>query len=431
MKKTVWTAIAAAVLAVLPAPGGDLSLDYVEKNYSINENDAVTPILPPLLKASDGTVVATAEKWQSSRRQEVLELLAKECYGTIPAAPKQTTVTVLAESRNALGGIAIRREVKVEFLHNGRSFSFIMLVYLPQNASKSNPVPAFAGLNFKGNHHTTHDPAVIPTGGRFGEPEGRGSQDYRWCFEDVVRRGYASATVCYHDVYPNALEQEGSSIFSLFYAPQEYGEIYRRHSVISVWAWGMIRMKEVLQQMPEIDAAKIIAHGHSRLGKTALWAGAWDTDFAMVISNDSGCGGAALHKRKYGENLSRHFEGHVRRGVPVWFNENLHKYINKEEQLPFDSHFLLALIAPRQLCVGSATEDFGADPKGEFLACAAASEVFELYGVPAFGKTEMISPDTHVPGRVHYHLRTGVHDQTPHDWGRYLDAADKYFNLNK
>lgn len=420
MKKTVWAAIL-TILAVLTAPAGTVNMDYEAKNYSIAEKDAVVPVLPPLL------TTATIDHWQNFRRQEILQLLARECYGELPPPPEHTVVTILNESRHALGGNAIRRELKLEFTHQGRKFAFIMLVYLPANASKTHKVPAFAGLNFLGNHHTVNDPAVTPTGGRFGEP-GRGKQAYRWGFEEAVKRGYASATVCYHDVFPNAVNCEQESIFSLFYPPQQYGEIYRRHSVISGWAWGMIQMKKALQQLPEIAPDKIIAHGHSRLGKTALWAGACDPEFAMVIANDSGCGGAALHKRKFGENLSRHFEAHLERGIPVWFNQNLHKYINKEELLPFDAHFLLALIAPRQLCIGSAAEDFGADPKGEFLSCVAASQVYELYGFTPFGAKEMIAPDTHVPGIIHYHLRTGKHDQTPHDWGRYLDAADRYFN---
>ena len=254
MKKTVWMAIF-TLLVALTAPAGTVSMDYEAKNYSIAEADAVDPVLPPLL------TTATIDHWQNFRRQEILQLLARECYGELPPPAEHTTVTILNESRHALGGTAIRREVKITLTHQGRKFAFIMLVYLPANASAANKVPAFAGLNFLGNHHTTNDPAVTPTGGRFGEP-GRGKQTYRWCFEEVIKRGYASATVCYHDVCPNALEQEGSSIFSLFYPPQEYGEIYRKHSVISGWAWGMIQMKKVLQQMPEIAPDKIIAHGH-------------------------------------------------------------------------------------------------------------------------------------------------------------------------
>ena len=158
-----------------------------------------------------------------------------------------------------------------------------------------------------------------------------------------------------------------------------------------------------------------------------MWAGAVDQRFAMIISNNSGCGGAALHKRKFGENLSQHFEAHLQRDLPVWFVEKLGEYIGKEENMPFDQHFLLAMAAPRPLCVSSATLDSGADPYGEFLSTVHASKVYELWGYKALKMQKMIKPDTAVGNRVHYHYRTGKHDQTWFDWKYYLSEADKVF----
>jgi hypothetical protein len=333
-------------------------------------------------------------------------------------------ITLLSEKNDALNGIAIRREIGITFRNNGKTHSVVMLVYLPKNTAA--PVPAFLGLNFKGNHHTTGETDVLHTGSTF-VPDGNALQEQRWCFAETIRRGYASATICYHDIHPDRTGNTDKSIFALFFDPQEYPQIGEKDSVIGAWAWGLSRAWEVLQSMPEIDGRRIIVHGHSRLGKTALWAGAADPRFAMVISNNSGCGGAALHKRKFGENLSQHFEAHLNRGIPIWFINKLHDYIGKEEFLPFDAHYLLALIAPRPLCVASATEDHGADPRGEFLACAAASEVYELFGNPPFNRTKTVQPGENIPGIIHYHLRPGIHDQTPHDWARYLNAADSYF----
>lgn len=399
-------------------------MDYPVGPYSKSEADVPAYTLPELLASSRGRV-DSAWEWMNYRRREVLDILKKECFGEILPRPDSVSVELLSEKSGALNGIALRRELRITFaMNNGRSHSFIMLLYLPLH--RSGGVPVFLGLNFKGNHNTTPERDIIPTGGEYVEKE-RHLQTGRWCFEDVLRRGYASATICYHDIHPDRADGTAKSVFSLFFAPEKYSEISKKYSVIGAWAWGLSRAADVLRTMPEIDGSKIIVHGHSRLGKTALWAGAADQRFAMIIANNSGCGGAALHRRKFGENLSQHFEAHLQRDLPVWFVDKLREYIGKEENLPFDSHYLLALAAPRPLCVASATEDLGADPKGEMLGCAAASEVYELFGNPPFGFRELIPPDTNVPGTIHYHLRTGKHDQTPHDWRRYLDAADKYF----
>ena len=413
--------LTASLMLLSTLAGKEGKMNYTPARYSVDETDVHPYILPPLA----GKEPLTAKSWQERRRPEILQLLKDECYGELLPAPDRTEVTLLNEKHGALGGTAIRREVKITFvMTDGREHSVIMLVYLP--AKRSGKVPAFLGLNFKGNHHTTGETDVLPTGGEFVE-SGHALQQHRWCFDKVIARGYASATICYHDLHPDKINNTGKSVFALFFPRERYPQIMEKYSVIGAWAWGLSRAYEVLSAMPEIAGDRVIVHGHSRLGKTALWAGASDQRFAMVISNNSGCGGAALHKRKFGENLSQHFEAHVQRGVPVWFVRKLHDYIGKEETLPFDAHYLLALIAPRQLCVASATEDLSADPRGEFLACAAAAEVYSCFGYPPFAAGKMPGAGEHVPGIIHYHLRKGIHDQTPHDWERYLDAADRYF----
>lgn len=405
--------------------GGQNKLNSSFGPYSTNEKDVAGYLLPELLRFSDGTPVDSVQKWER-RRSEILDILKRESYGEILPVPDKLEVKLLAEKKDALNGCAVRKELEIICrTGNGKSFSFIMLLYLPKNVS--GPVPAFVGLNFKGNHASTSENDVIITG-RKDEP--RGIQAYRWCFEEVVKRGYASATICYHDIHPDKKDGAKESVFTLFFDEISPEEIRKKYSVIGSWAWGLSRALEVLQREESIDKNKIIVHGHSRLGKTALWAGATDQRFAMIISNNSGCGGAALHKRKFGENLSQHFEAHLQRDLPVWFVENLRKYIGKEELMPFDQHFLLALAAPRQLCVSSATLDFGADPYGEFLSCIHASQAYGLFGYEALELRDMIAPDTHIGNRVHYHYRTGKHDQTWQDWKYYLAEADKNFKQN-
>ena len=398
--------------------------------YSIDEKDAAQYQLPDPLETADGRRITTAAEWMNFRRPEILELFKKYEYGEILPRPDSLRFELLTEKKDALEGSAVRREVKICCsMRNGREFSFTILVYIPKNQTA--PSPVFVGLNFKGNHTTTRETDVIPTGYRFPgqlcESE-RGVQYSRWIPDELVKQGFASVTACYHDIFPDRADGTDDSALQLF--ADEAGNlpaIGEKYSVIGVWAWGLSRMLDYAENDPRLDARRAAVHGHSRLGKTALWAGASDPRFQLVISNCSGCGGGALHKRKIGENLSQHFQAHRDIGLPAWFMNETEKYIWREEDLPIDQHELMALIAPRPLAVGTATLDFNADPKGEFLACRAASEVYELFGSSGLPAETMPEPDVKISGDISFHYTAGPHDQTPADWAHYLDLAETFF----
>lgn len=394
----------------------------------INYDEAAVPAytVPSVLIKNDGSAVKNAWEWMNFRRPEVLKFYRDEVFGELPVMPEKMSREVISVKEDALDGKAIRKEIKITFFHRGQERSWLMLLYIPKNVSGK--VPLTIGLNFRGNHTTTQEADVTPSGrncdGELVENK-RGVQSDRWEFAKVIERGFASATVCYHDIFPDfAIDRAWKlSIYGLLYPEKTPAELNDKHSAISAWAWGLSRMLDILSSEEAIDCRKVMVTGHSRLGKTALWAGANDQRFSVVVSNDSGHGGAALFRRCLGENIEvlvTHF--------PHWFVSSFDQYINKDAELPFDQNFLLSLIAPRGLCIGSATEDLWADPKGEFLAGVHASEVWRLFGVPGMPVTEHPAADVNVTGEISYHMRTGEHNILWQDWDHYLSVAEKFFD---
>lgn len=301
--------------------------------YSIREEDVPAYTVPDPLLKEDGTRVSSALEWTECQRDKILEILKKYSYGEILPKPDLMETEVLSVKQDALGGTAVRKEIRIYCrMKNGKCFSFDMLLYVPRK--RQGPVPVFLGLNFNGNHNATDEPDVMRTGEKMQEIHDdpfRGGQIGRWQMPLVISRGYASATVCYHDLYPNRVDGAADSVFSLFFDLEKYAEIDRTYSVIGAWSWGLSRMLDALAAEPDIDVSRAVVHGHSRLGKTALWTGAVDPRFQLVISNCSGCCGGALHRRKFGENLSQHFENHVQHGIPPWFVRKLGTYLWREE----------------------------------------------------------------------------------------------------
>ncbi|MBE6356701.1 MAG: acetylxylan esterase [Lentisphaerae bacterium] len=402
------------------------SVEEIVAEINYDESKIPEYSIPPLLVKNDGSAVENSWDWMNFRRAEILNFYREEVFGDAPLLPEQMSREVLTVRHDALGGKAIRKEIRLTFTHQGHSRSWTMLLYIPVNASGK--VPVVLGLNFKGNHASAGEDDVLITGlDLAGNPvsDERGCQSHRWPFEAIIDRGFAAATVCYHDIYPDFSGEDAlrKSIYGLVYPQMSAADIHRKHSAIGAWAWGLSRMLDALGSEEHIDTDRAMVTGHSRLGKTALWAGAVDLRFKVVVSNDSGHGGAALFRRCIGENAEV-----LVTVFPHWFVSGFDKYAGKDADLPFDQHFLLSLIAPRTLCIGSATKDLWADPKGEFLAGVHASEVYWLFGVRGMPVSEHPAPDVNVTGEISYHLRTGEHEILLQDWEHYLDAAGKIFD---
>ena len=363
-----------------------------------------------------------------SDRQKILDTFAENMYGEIP--PACPFETVIKNEALVFGGIGIRKEIDLIFRNNGVERTLHMLLYIP--AERQGKVPCFFGLNFLGNIDTTNDTGVtfypfaryksefIWHADRRVEAGAFGGKAYRWDFEKVLKAGFASATICCFDCFPDHPDGFDESILPLFYSRSEWDKPDRRcPGAISAWAWGYLRAVDCLISQPEIDGGKIIAHGLSRLGKTALWAGANDERIAMTVSICSGCCGAKMTRRHFGEDL-----GWLLFWRKYWFVSPLFDYIDRDTEVPWDQQQLMAAIAPRKLYVASADLDEFADPLGEFMAAKLASNAWnstlQTAGFPAPGSGAG-------DDNVRYFLRKGDHDFTPANWDDLLDYAGKIF----
>lgn len=394
----------------------------------INYDEAKVPkyTLPDPLLMNDGVNYAeTAEIWGSKRRPEVLELFQKEVYGRMPGVDmKKIKFETLKKVDKALGGKATRKEIRIYFDAPNKTPYLDLLVYIPNN--RTGRVPCFLGLNFKGNQSTTDEKdvmvaEVIP-GSRISEKATeRGASKSRWPFEKIVDAGYAVATGYYEQITPDCDDNIDLGVRKLFQKQFPDKKAGDYPGTISAWAWGLSRALDCLRTQPEIKADRVIVMGHSRLGKTSLWAGANDRRFAAVISNNSGCGGAALSRRAVGETVEI-----INTAFPHWFCPNFKKYNSNESALPVDQHELISLIALRPAYVASATEDTWADPKGEFLSVLKADPVYRLMRTSGLaGRRKMPKPDKSIGAILRYHVRTGKHDVTDFDWTQYIKFANE------
>lgn len=393
----------------------------------VNYDESKVPVytLPDVLTLTNGRKVTTKKEWVEKRRPELLRLFETQIYGKAPVRSKDLHFRLLNEDREALGGLATRKEVAV-YLTKDEKHYLTVLMYLPNR--RKGTVPMFFGINFKGNHAIHPDEGItFPSEERmiaYGRKRmfPRGSAASRWPVEMLMEHGYGLATFYRGDIDPDFDDGFQNGVHPLYYKKGQTRPAEDEWGTLAAWAWGMSCAMDYFETDKDIDAKRIAIFGHSRLGKTTLWAGAIDPRFALVISNDSGCGGAALSRRKFGETVRA-----VNCQFTHWFCRNFWQYNDKEDTLPVDQHELIALMAPRPVYIASAEEDRWADPKGEFLSGVYASPVYELFGLPGLPVKEMPAVNQPVlSGTIGYHIRSGKHDINLYDWTQFVKFADKH-----
>jgi (4-O-methyl)-D-glucuronate---lignin esterase len=378
--------------------------------------------LPEVLTLRGGQPVRDAKTWTARRRPEILAIYESEVYGKSPAKPTKLNYEVKSVDKAAFEGKAVRKIVTVFFSDKPDAPKMDLLLYLPATAKK--PVPVILGMSFSGIHTVANDPGV-PLAEQWARDakqpaaeKTRGASITQWQVDKILAAGYGLATFYYGQVEPDFVGGMKYGIRPLFFKPGESEPAADEWGAIAAWGWASMRAMDYLEKDKDVDAKRVGLFGHSRLGKAAIWAAAQDTRFSFVISNESGEGGAAVSRRDYGERTKD-----LNARFPHWFDGNFKKYSAREDEMPFDSHMLLSLIAPRGLYVASAEGDQWSDPKGEFLGAANASPVWQLFGKKGIGTTEM--PGLHQPvgDNVRYHVRAGKHDVTEYDWEQYLKFA--------
>ena len=406
-------------------------LTFSQQQNAIYEESQVPEFkLPDVLTCFNGRKVKSEKVWEKKRRPEILKVFTNEVYGKVPEELKITKVDVWETSDHALNDLAVRKQLSLFFRKNNRNLEVNVFMYLPKSPKKA---PVFLAYNFSGNHTINKDPNIRltdswvnnnPSVGIINNQvteQSRGSDSDSWPVEEIIKAGYGVVTAYYGDIDPDKNDLS-DGIQSFFYQGGQTRPRADEWGSIAAWAWGLSRIMDYLETDSLVDTGHVAVLGHSRLGKTALWAGATDRRFAMVISNESGCGGAALSRRRFGETVKR-----INTSFPHWFCDNFKKYNDNEDLLPVDQHELLALIAPRPLYVASAEGDKWSDPRGEFLSAKYASPVYKLFGLDGLPSTEMPPVNQPVMGTIGYHIRTGKHGLTEYDWTQYLKFADMHF----
>jgi hypothetical protein len=368
-----------------------------ETNYDESKVPALS--IPELLVSGSGDAVTDKAQWEKQRRPELLSTLANEVYGQLPNDLEKVEFGV---SNVAVSAVSRSMQVLIKSHRQGKMHEMKLHVFLPKTGEGPFPVLLLISHRNVGELLNEKDSGFFP-------------------IAKIIGQGFAAAVFDVEDVAPDDPARFSDGILQQLYP--DHLERADGMRGLSAWAWGAMRAMDYFVSEPMFDQHKAGVVGHSRGGKAALWCGANDSRWALTVSNESGCGGAALSKRQFGETIQR-----INTGFPYWFADNFKKHNGKEADMAFDQHMLLASIAPRAVYVASAAEDLWADPKGEYLALRSATEVYrDIYGFSAALPAEFNpSPNVKHQPKIGYHLRPGKHDLTGYDWERFMEFFKEY-----
>jgi hypothetical protein len=389
---------------------------HAEAPVNYDESKVPPYTLPDPLTMADGAKVASARMWTEQRRPELLELFRAQVYGrSLPSELTRVRYDVSVDTPVALRRYGLRKRVLIQF-RDAKWPGIRLTLFLPAEAKA--PAPAFVGMHL---FDTASDEPMPGKPLADDVPSMAEDLPGKRLLEVILAAGYAIGTLDAKDFCPDDADHFREGALATLTPERNGPPGPEEGGAISTWAWGLSRALDYLETDSAIDARRVTVIGHSRMGKTALWAGAQDERFAAVISNNSGCGGAALSRRAYGETVEA-----ITRRFPHWFCGNFSQFADHEDRLSVDQHELVALIAPRPAYIASAVEDRWADPRGEFLSAVGADAVYRLLGKQGLGVSEFPEPGRQVGHEIGYHLRVGKHALTDYDWLRYLGFAKRY-----
>lgn len=388
--------------------------------------------MPDPLVMLDGRKVTSQAQWVKQRRPELKALFQHYMYGQIPPKPAHVEVKLIGEYRDFLNGQATLKLLRLE-TGPAKAPRIDLMLVLPNQ--RPGPAPVFLTMNFCGNQALTADPRVplgqawvystcagcsnnVPT------EASRGTQVESWPLEEIVRRGYALASF-----YSGDVDSDRAEVSDGIYAWLAGGDPARNEPAnrgsIAAWAWGFQRCVDYLVTDPAIDAHRIAALGHSRNGKTALLAAAFDERIAIAFPHQAGCGGTAPSRGKTGESVKA-----INDHFPHWFNLQFKQFNADPERLPFDQNALVALCAPRPVLFSAAEEDQWANPAGQFEVLRAADPVYRFLGADGLDAAQMPATGQLIDSRLGFFYRKGKHSLTTEDWQAFLRFADRYFGAS-
>ena len=384
-----------------------LGLVAMVAGFSVAVSAAQPENVPELMTTFGGEKVSTREQWEKVRAPELLEEFTQEEYGRRPVERPAALAFEQAEpDKVMMDGKAIRKRIRVMYAgpYGGGAFTFT--AFIPRQQT---PAPAFLLICNRRPEENIDPERQVKSG--------------FWPAEEIVARGYAAIAFWNGDLAPDWNTGNREGVFACFEPPGR-----RKNTALwgtlSAWAWGASRVMDWIETEPLLDAKHVAVVGHSRGGKTALVAGVYDKRFAMACSNDSGCSGAKLNHIDLPKSESVAVIVSV---FPYWFCANYTHHVNAEKDWRTDQHAFIALMAPRLVCIASASEDAWAGQEGEFYAGLLASPAWALYGKKGLVANGFPPPEKPLQeGCVSYHLRTGNHNLTPYDWACYMDFADRH-----